>query len=347
MIPQNKKIAILHPSLSKIWGATKMMIFLANFLKKKWNDVCFYTNIYDEKIFSKEIDFKVKVFNKIKISFYIRKSDFIIIWNSPMQFVWSLSKVLFFSKAKIIWWHHHYPWYYSENKGFIIFLKRFLEKIFLKFIDLLVWNSLYTKDILENIYKRKVKILSPVVDKEFLQYKNKKSFDWETLITYWRWVKWKNAKQIFDTYEFLKDSFQNLKLFIWWEGEELDFYKNKYKNDKKIKFLWLLDKKQIISYLEKSILFLFPSRIDSFGISALEAITIWVPVIAFNEKWVIEIIKNNKNWYLVSSEEEFKQKAKYFLEKKPNDIISFMLKSIDNNIYDKFEKELTEIFLEV
>lgn len=346
MIPKNKRVAILHPRLDKVWGASKMMIFLANFLKKEGNQVCFYTTAYDEKIFSEKINFDIKVLNKLKISYQIRKSDFIIIWNSPMQFVWVVSKILFFSKAKILWWHHHYPWYYSENKGFIIFLKKNLEKFSLKFIDLLIWNSFYIKESLEKIYKRKVKILNPVVDEEFLLNKNKKkSFEWETLISYWRWVKWKNAKQIFDTYEFLKNSFQNLKLLIWWEGEELNFYKNKYKNDEKVIFLWFLDKKQIISNLQKSVLFLFPSRIDSFGISALEAISIWVPVIAFDEKWVVEIVKNNKNWYLVSSEEEFNQKTKFFLETKKLNIRLVMWEV--QGIEERFKGQLEEIFREI
>ena len=125
MIPKNKKIAILHPYMNNIWWAVKMMIFLWNFLQGKWNEVCFYTTYFDKELFKNFLQIEVKVLSKFKISYQIRKYDYIIIWNSPMQFVWVLSKILFLSKAKILWWHHHYPWYYSENKGFQIFLKIF------------------------------------------------------------------------------------------------------------------------------------------------------------------------------------------------------------------------------
>jgi hypothetical protein len=76
---------------------------------------------------------------------------------------------LFFSKAKIIWWNHHFPWYYDKN---IINkstnLKRWIESACLKYIDVIVSNSNYLKGILENIFNREVKILTPVLDEEFL-----------------------------------------------------------------------------------------------------------------------------------------------------------------------------------
>lgn len=351
MIPKNKKIAILHPSVTTVWWAVKMMIFLANFLKEKWNDVCFYTCSYDKTNFEGQISFQIKIQKKIKISYEIRKADYIIVWNSPMQFVWVFSKIFFFSKAKIIWWHHHYPWYYSENKGFNIFLKKYLEKFCLKFIDLLVWNSFFIQNSIKEIYNIDSLILNPVVDKEFLIYKNKKlNFSQQkTLLTYSRWVKWKNAKQIFDTYEFLKNNFQNLKLFIWWEGEELKFYKTKYKGNKNIEFLWQLNKDSIISYLEKSNLFLFPSKIDSFWISALESIFIWVPVVAFNKKWVVEIIKNWYNWFLVENDSEFNRKIFEVLndEKINLSLSEWCIETRKKFSYQRFEKQLENIFLKL
>lgn len=351
MIPENKKIAILHPNMNKVWWAIKMMIFLWNFLVKKWNDVKFYTSSYDKDLF-KNIDFEVIVSNKIFISYHIRKSDYLIIWNSPMQFVWVFSKIFFFSKAKILWWHHHYPWYYSKNKGFIMFLKRFLEKSFLRFIDLLIWNSFYIQQALLEIYKKNVKILNPVVDEEFLYYKNKdkdKIFESNTIITYSRWVEWKNIKQIFDTYEFLTKYFKDLKLLVWWEWEELKYYKNKYKNKKNISFLGFLNKKQIISNLEKSNVFLFPSKIDSFWISVLESIFIWVPVVCFDEKWVKEIVQNKQNWYLVLSKKEFNKKTLKILNNKElnKKLWKWCVKTRKIFSYQRFEKQLEEIFLEI
>lgn len=351
MIPKNKKIAIIHPSVTTVGWAVKMMIFLWNFLKQKWNDVCFFTTSYDKKNFEGQISFQIKTETKIKISYKIRKFDYIFVWNSPMQFVWVFSKIFFFSKAKIIWWHHHYPWYYWKNEGFNIILKKYLEKFCLKFIDLLIWNSFYIQKSLFEIYGKKTLILNPVVDEDFLIY-NKYNFSTskqKTIISYSRWVKWKNAKQIFETYEFLKDKIQDLKLLIWWEWEELEFYKIKYKGEKNIEFLWKLNKKSIIYNLEKSDLFLFSSKIDSFGISALESIFVGVPVVAFDKKWVTEIIKNWKNWFLVSNSDEFNLKVFEILN---NSSLNLSLKQwcietkSDFN-YLRFEKQLNDIFLKL
>jgi hypothetical protein len=42
---------------------------------------------------------------------------------------------------------------------------------------------------LKEIYKKEVKLLNPIVDKEFLLYKNKKlAFDSKVVISYSRWV---------------------------------------------------------------------------------------------------------------------------------------------------------------
>lgn len=353
MIPTNKKIAILHPQLEKVWWAVKMMIFLANFLKSKWNEVEFFTPSYNEKVFSKDIDFKVTVLNKIKIAYKIRKFDYIIIWNSPMQFVWVLSKIIFQSKAKIFWWHHHFPWYYEKNKGFKILFKRYLEKVCVRFIDKLIWNSIYIQKSLVNIYKNKnkIEILNPVVDEEFQKYnknKNKFSFDTKTIISYWRWEEWKNAKQIFDTFEFLENHNINPKLIVWWEGNELNKYKNKYKNKKNISFLWILNKDEIILNLEKSSVFLFPSKIDSFWISALEAMFIGVPVVAFNERGIVEIVQNKQNWLLASSSEDFSKKTFDILsDKKLNIKLSnFAIKTREKFSYSRFEEQLKNIFKE-
>ena len=323
------------------------MIYLSNLLNEKWNDISFYTFSYNKDLFSREIWFKVNSFNFIRIAYSIRKSDYIIIWNSPMHFVWVISKLFFFSNAKIIWWHHHYPWYYSKTTNVFILLKRYLEKFSIKFIDKIISNSIYLKKSLEKIYKIKTEILYPVMDKEFLEYKYKnKNFDSNIIFTYSRWVEWKNLKQIFNTYDFLKDKVLNLKLMIWWVWEDLEYYKDKYKKDHGVLFLWLLDQKSIIANLQLSNVFLFPSKIDSFGITVLESMSIWVPVVAFNINWVRELIEDNVNWFLVNSENDFSEKVFSILDNQQlNKNLSNNCLNITNRFSDlEFERQLENIF---
>jgi len=359
------------------------MIYLSQFLSKN-NNVTLYTFSYDKFLFpfnskkdsgSREPEsnnewienkqsfreFWIKAFNNsklisfIKIAFHIRNCDYIVIWNSPMQFVWVISKLLFWSKAKIIWWHHHYPWYHSSNTSVNIKFKNFLERCLIKRIDLMIVNSKYLQDSIKDIYKIDSKILYPVLDDEFLSYTNdhpltpsfvRRGENTKIMFSYGRWVEGKNLEMLFDTYDDLKNRIRDLVLIIWWEWDKLSFYKNKYKNDENIIFLWVVDKKQIIENLEKSNLFLFPSKVDSFWLVILESMIIWVPVISYNLSGAKEIVKNWINWYLVNSDSEFIERSYEVLSNSSleNNLWKESIKTAKQFWKETFNKQLTEIF---
>lgn len=329
------------------------MIYLSNFLSNNNNDVTLYTFSYDNTIFpmkNRVISFNnSKLVSFFKIAYCIKDNDYIFIWNSPMHFVWVISKILFGSKAKLIWWHHHYPWYYGWNTNVIIKLKRLIEKTFLKYIDIVIANSKYLQDSIKDTYKIDSKILYPVLDDKFLNYnnenKNKDNLA-NTIFVYGRWVFGKNIELVFNTYEKLKNNNRELVLIIWWEWDELNKYKNKYKDNKNIIFLWIIDKDQIIKTLEKSSLVLFPSKIDSFWLVILESMSIWVPVVSYNIAWAKEIIKNWVNWYLVDSENEFIDKTYEILNNSSlRDNLSIeAVNTASAFSIDSFKKSLSEIF---
>ena len=353
MIPVNKKIVVLHPYLNNKWWAVNMMIYLSNFLSNK-NNVDLYTFSYDKNCFPNiENNFNIKYFKNsklisiFKIAYSIRKSDYIFIWNSPMHFVWVISKVIFNSKAKIIWWNHHYPWYYNKKTNVYIKIKKYIEKCIIKSIDIIIVNSLYLQKVIKDIYKINSKILHPVLDDKFLNYKsNKKLFISNTIFSYGRWSKWKNLEMIFNTYENLKERLPNLILKVWWDWIELNKFKNKYKNEDNVKFLWTIDKNEIIKNLENSSLFLFPSKIDSFGLVILESMSIWLPVISYNINWAKEIIKNGFNWYLVDSDFEFIEKSYSILisSSLKNKLYLWSVKTAKQFWNQTFNKQLSKIF---
>lgn len=334
-----------------------MMIYLSNFLQEK-NNLTFYTLSYSKNIFSDEkINFEVKDYSKnnlpkfislLLMAFKIRKADYIIIWNSPMHFVWVLSKILFFSKAKLVWWNHHYPWYYSINTNLFIKLKRLIEKNAVLKIDLVVSNSKYLKNIVDRIWTIDSKILYPVLDDEFLNYKlssNNEDNIQNIIFTYWRWTKGKNLELVFKTYEKLKKSVPKLILIIWWDWKELKDFKLKYKNEKNIKFLWNLVKEQIINNLIISKVFLFPSTIDSFWLVKLESLSIWTPVVCFDNSFE-EIIKNWFNGFAIKSENDFIEKTNEILTN--TSLQKKLHKNSPTTIWQftrqNFEKQLNDIF---
>ncbi|NVP17947.1 glycosyltransferase family 4 protein [Candidatus Gracilibacteria bacterium] len=345
MIPKNKIISVLHPYVNKRGGAVNMMIYLSNLLQRE-NKVEFYTFSYDEKIFSKEINFNINCFNKIKTAYLIRNSDYIIIGNSPMQFVGVLSKVLFFSRAKLIWWHHHYPWYY-KNTNVYTWFKKILEKLSIRFVSEMISNSYYLKKCLFDIYKVDSKVLYPVLDIEYTLNKAKNiDYNSKTIFAYGRWVEGKNLEQVFQSYNFIKSQVSGLKLNIGGEGIELESFKEKHRDDTSVSFLGLLDKMSIIDNLQKSLVCLFPSKIDSFGMTIIESLSIGVPVVAFDINGVSEIIKSGQNGFLVRSPDEFTKRVLEILtdEALYNKLSNNALDIVNSFSGKNFEKQLQDIF---
>ncbi len=322
MIPERKKIAVLHPRIVEMWGAVKMMIHLWEELSKK-NKVVFFATLFNKDNFIISIPvfesrFRIKFIDYIIIAYKIRKFDIVFAWNSPMHIVWVLSKILFNAKFKLIWWNHHFPWYFEKKHNTVLLrLKRYIEKFSIKYIDSLVANSLYIRDSLLIIFgqSRQIKILHPLVSDVFIDSKGKQSRQNEkiTLFTYSRWVTWKNVWVIFKIFDTLNKKY-DFNLIIWWEGNELKEYMWIYENNSNIKILWKLSQDEILNYWLKSDIFLFPSLIDSFWISILEMMFLSLPIIWFNNWWVFELIKDWKNWFLCKSDLEFIQKTEILIK---------------------------------
>lgn len=358
MIPNNKIIAILHPQIFELWWAVNMMIHLSCILQNKWNKVVFYTTRLNKNNFTgkinfpvKEISFKLKIINYLIIAYKIRNYEIIIAWNSPMHFVWVLSKLLFRSKAKLFWWNHHYPWYYMKKHSTVLLkIKRYLERLSVKYIDVLIANSLYIKNSLEDIFweDNQIKLLYPRCREIFynvtpLTDRKKTKIN---IFTYSRWVEWKNIKIVLNAFDKLSQKY-SFNLIIGWEGPELDILKDKYSAFKNIAFLWVLDDSEIIKNLKNADIFLFPSQVDSFGLVVLEAMLAWLPIVWFNSWWVIELVKNWKNGFLLDSENEFISKLEELIK---DETLRTKFSANSYNIAISnfwphiFEKQLSKIF---
>jgi len=352
MIPKNKKVAVLHPRVFEVWWAVSMMIYLSSILSSQ-NELVFYTSAFKKDNF-RDINFPLKVIcprfkflSYLIIAYKIRNSDFIFAWNSPMHFVWVLSKLVFRSKAKLYWWNHHYPWYYEKKHSLSVLVKRFLEKFAVFYIDELISNSLYLKTALQDIFPySSISILYPRLREVF--YKTDFALDQKSktkVFTYSRWVKWKNIDLIFEAFDKLKTRY-DFELSIWWIGEELEIALQNRVFDKNIKLLWLLDDVKIIENLKQSSIFLFPSQIDSFGMVALESMFAWVPVVWFDYGWIKEFVRNGENWFLINSRDDFIDKFETLLQ--DDDLRNTFAKScLDMTkrdfASDLFEKQLSKI----
>jgi glycosyltransferase involved in cell wall biosynthesis len=135
-------------------------------------------------------------------------------------------------------------------------------------------------------------------------------------------------------------------LIVWWYWEELDKFKIAYEWNRNVKIVWRLDIQNIISNLKIANLFLFPSQIDSFWLVMLESMSMWIPVISYNISWAKEIVKNDFNWYLVDSDDEFIKKSYDILSNSSlqNNLSIGAVKTANTFTINNFEKQLSEIF---
>ena len=101
--------------------------------------------------------------------------------------------------------------------------------------------------------------------------------------------------------------------------------------DKHVEFLGDLPQTEIIELFKKAKLLIHTSKFETFGLVAIEANTMGIPVLTTNNGSLMEIIENNKNGYLseklidgnvnnfvknlINDEEKFKEVMNYCFEK--------------------------------
>lgn len=80
------------------------------------------------------------------------------------------------------------------------------------------------------------------------------------------------------------------------DGPELESYKKKYPN---VEFVGKLTGKALAWYYQIADVFIFPSRLDTFGVVIIEALACGTPVVAYPEPGPVDIIKNGVSGFLV------------------------------------------------
>ena len=193
---------------------------------------------------------------------------------------------------------------YVENPGFGILnpLVRFFFKLLVKplrkkdfraaqDVDYFVTISDYAKDLIKKYYKRDAVVVHPPVEVDDFKVKEfGEAHDYYIVTS--RQVTWKKLDLAVKAC--LK---ANRKLLVIGEGPE---HKNLMKmagDSPLIKFLPLMDKKELKKYLSHAKGYLFPSM-EPFGIAPVEALATGCPVIAFKEGGAKDYVFDKKNGLL-------------------------------------------------
>ncbi|EKD66677.1 MAG: glycosyl transferase, group 1 [uncultured bacterium (gcode 4)] len=321
------KIAVLHPQAKVMGWAVKMLFLISTYLQDK-NSVDFYTFSFDKANCFPElnknlniINLNLKWFSKffwiISLSFSLRKYDIILAWNSPMHFVAVLAKI-FNPRLKIFWYLQNIPVYYlPQNKSILVYFKRFVERLIIGKIDKIISNSNFIRNEVLKYFKAKSDVIYPVIDTEFFirdrSPPGDRSQD-QNLFINWRLVKWKNVELAIRSFFELKDKYPNLKLYISWNWEEKSKLQKLSQNNKDIIFLWEINQEEVRTYYQMCNISLFTSKIDSFGLTIIEAMSCEKPVVSLTLGWATEIIEDWKTGFLAKDETEFIKKVDNLLQ---------------------------------
>lgn len=186
------------------------------------------------------------------------------------------------------------------------------EKEIFNSADKITASSKFEKDNLLNRYgvdKLKIHITTPGLDKKiFKAYRGVKRNN--TILSVGRIQKQKGQLQTLDLFKSLQYRIKGLELIFVGgpSGVDGDAYLTKMKNrieelkiEEEVQFLGSLSQKKLVKLMKKSKLLIHSAESETFGLVAIEAHRLGVPVLSTNQGSFKEIISNNENGLVAKS----------------------------------------------
>ena len=186
------------------------------------------------------------------------------------------------------------------------------EKEIFNIADKITASSKFEKDNLLNRYgvdKLKIHITTPGLDKKiFKAYRGVKRNN--TILSVGRIQKQKGQLQTLDLFKSLQYRIKGLELIFVGgpSGVDGDAYLTKMKNrieelkiEEEVQFLGSLSQKKLVKLMKKSALLIHSAESETFGLVAIEAHRLGVPVLSTNQGSFKEIISNNENGLVAKS----------------------------------------------
>ena len=186
------------------------------------------------------------------------------------------------------------------------------EKEIFNIADKITASSKFEKDNLLNRYgvdKLKIHITTPGLDKKiFKAYRGVKRNN--TILSVGRIQKQKGQLQTLDLFKSLQYRIKELELIFVGgpSGVDGDAYLTKMKNrieelkiEEEVQFLGSLSQKKLVKLMKKSKLLIHSAESETFGLVAIEAHRLGVPVLSTNQGSFKEIISNNENGLVAKS----------------------------------------------
>ena len=178
--------------------------------------------------------------------------------------------------------------------------------------DKITASSIFEKENLLTRYgvdKLKIHIVTPGLNRKiFKAYRGEKRNN--TILSVGRIQKQKGQLQILDLFKSLQYRVKGLELvFVGGpSGADGESYLNKMKNrieelriEEEVKFVGSLSQKKLVKLMRKSKLLIHSAENETFGLVAIEAHRLGVPVLSMNQGSFKELISNNENGLVAKS----------------------------------------------
>ncbi len=178
--------------------------------------------------------------------------------------------------------------------------------------DKITASSIFEKENLLTRYgvdKLKIHIVTPGLNKKiFKAYRGEKRNN--TILSVGRIQKQKGQLQTLDLFKSLQYRVKGLELvFVGGpSGADGESYLNKMKNrieelriEEEVKFVGSLSQKKLVKLMRKSKLLIHSAENETFGLVAIEAHRLGVPVLSMNQGSFKELISNNENGLVAKS----------------------------------------------
>ena len=313
-------IAVLHPSLDIQGGANKMMLHLARALQDQWHKVKIYVFSQDASVYPdlcawlsiqnmQATTWYKKFFSLFFMSTQIWDCSNVYVGNSPMHAVAYLIKKLYRSSPRIFWWHHHVPWL-SDPIDLTLWqrCKRYVEqKLFVPSCDVLLASSNYLAKIVSTYTTKPVQVLYPIVDDVFLQPPiavPQQDASKIRIFLHTRLEKEKNIQALIELCRQLQWQDIAFECNIAGKGSYEQQLRSLAYDIPHISFVGQVSPEEVVQELDKADIFFMPSKIESFGMSAIEAVMRGCQIYCYNTPALRESLSWHEDIIFVQSNKE-------------------------------------------
>jgi len=194
-----------------------------------------------------------------------------------------------------------------------------LRKLYRKFLsisknfDLIIANSSLTKEhlIKYGFEKEKITVINPCINPKLKPKKVKKPKNKFVVGTLTRLQKHKRVDLLVKAIKEIED--KDILCLIAGKGEQENYLKKLAGKDKRIKFLGFIPESKKLDFYNSLDLFVFPSKIEGFGIPIIEALACKKPVLILEDSI---FPRETKKLCFVTKKENLSEKIKEFKEKR-------------------------------